>query len=264
MKWWNWFHHEPDIISSDKEKEKAERQKKPRVIMSLDHSWMNWIGILWFTYYRLIRRAGGVPMRVYFGDEHGIDLKAAAEKIMKQGDALFLSGGGDVDPVLYHSNEDAYHVNPNRDRFEMALIEYALEQNIPVLGICRGCQLLNVTLGGTLQTIRNDPQLKTYHNRLRPHPVYIKPDSQFAEIVGGDFLGSIRSIHGQAVQEPGQNLQIIAHAKDGIPEAYESTMMKDGRWIVGIQWHPELMPFKNQEHRLIEAFIDQARKQKPV
>lgn len=259
MGWWNWFRREPDIVTSDQIEEEKEQPQKPRVIMSLDHTWMNWFGILWFTYYRLIRRAGGVPMRVYFSNSHEENLDTVANNIMSQGDALFLSGGGDIDPALYNSNESAVNVNPNRDRFELALINYALDHDMPILGICRGCQLLNVRLGGTLQTIRNNPALKKYHNRLRSHPIYIEPESHFAHMVGGDFLGHIRSIHGKAVDQPGENLRIVARANDGIPEAYESTSIGDGNWIVGIQWHPELMPFKNQEHRLIDCFVQRAR-----
>jgi putative glutamine amidotransferase len=179
-------------------------------------------------------------------------------RIIQQGNALLLSGGGDVDPSFYRSSEPAKKVNIRRDTFELALIEEAMKHRMPIMGICRGCQLLNVALGGTLQTIRNREEYRRYHNRFRTHPVTIEPDSRLYQTVKAKHL-PVRSLHGQAVDRVGEGLRIIARANDGLPEAIENTPSEEGHWMVGVQWHPELMPFKNQEHLLMDEFSHQAR-----
>jgi putative glutamine amidotransferase len=149
-----------------------------------------------------------------------------------------------------------------RDRFEIALIHEALRRRLPILGICRGCQLLNVALGGTLRTIRSDKRHRRYHNRLCAHGVALLRNSRLCRIVRTRRLWHIRSLHGQAVARPGRGLKVVARASDGVAEAIEHRATVHERaerpWIIGVQWHPELMPFKNQEHRLIDAFVRRA------
>jgi putative glutamine amidotransferase len=183
-----------------------------------------------------------------------------AQKLLAEADALLLTGGSDVDPVLYGGNAPARHVNRKRDRFELALIAEAERRRLPILGICRGCQLLNVAAGGTLRTVREDPRLRRFHRRLKPHTVHLAPDSRVAEAVGSEHLARVRSLHGQAVDEVGESLRRVGWAEDNVTEAIESVdMPPTGSWVLGVQWHPELLFFDRVDKALIEAFIKQAR-----
>lgn len=261
MSLWKVWRQRPTITTKDQYLDDTEpKLGNPRVIVSLDRSWINMVGMAWFTYFRLIRRAGGVPQRIDYG--HGPEpenIHDLAEDIMLCGDALLLSGGEDVDAQLYDGKEPARHPNPRRDRFEIAMIQIAMRDDKPIMGICRGCQLLNVAAGGTLQTIRTDPQFYCYHCRFRTHPILVEPTSHVAAFIEGNRLEYVRSFHGQAVKETGANMKIAATAPDGIPEAIECDCREE-RWIVGVQWHPELMPFKNQEHKIVDHFVSAARK----
>jgi len=161
-------------------------------------------------------------------------------------DGLVLSGGGDVHPELYGRPQDAARargVNIDRDRFELELVRLSLERGCPLLGICRGAQLVNVALAGTLVV---DLESAGYSNHRRPeagdrrHAVQITPGSVLREIAGAES-GEINSSHHQAVQSPGRGLQVTARSDDGVVEALEWAE-RDGRpFLLLVQWHPERM-----------------------
>ncbi len=145
-------------------------------------------------------------------------------------DALVLTGGSDVDPTLYGQEPlPTTHVDRERDLRELALLAAALDAGLPVLAICRGLQVLNVHLGGTL------------HQHLVGHPVggdgthevRFAPGSVLADVYGPAC--AVNSLHHQAVDTPGAGLVAVGHAPDGVVEAVELT----GRPVVGVQWHPE-------------------------
>lgn len=256
---WSAWRRPPTITEKDKYLAQSHSKRgKPHVIVSLDRSWINRLGMAWFTYFRLIRHAGGLPQRIDYGQgPEPENIHERAEDIMQHGDALLLSGGGDVDPKLYGAKEPGKSLNPRRDRFEISMIQIAMRDKKPIMGICRGCQLLNVAIGGSLRSIRKDPQLCHFHSRLRSHPVLVDPTSRLASFIEGSHLASVRSYHGQAVSRTGPDLKIVAVAPDGIPEAIEYKSI-DERWIVGVQWHPELMLFTNQEHKIVDRFVSAA------
>lgn len=231
---------------------------KPRIIVSLDRSWHNALGITWLAFRQMLRRAGGVVRGIRYGlGPEPEDLQPMAREIMEQGDALLLSGGNDVDPLLYGSTQISGHLNHRRDRFELALIQQARSQQMPILGICRGCQLLNVASGGTLHSIRTDHRKKYFHNLFRVHTVHLDPASQISRSVGRTTLRT-RSLHGQAVQQVAPTLRVAGWAPDGTIEAIEATKWEGG-WLMGVQWHPEYMFTRRPEHRLIEEFVTRAR-----
>jgi gamma-glutamyl-gamma-aminobutyrate hydrolase PuuD len=152
-------------------------------------------------------------------------------------DALLFSGGGDIDPCHYGQQREALCSRPNpvRDQLELALADLVFERSISILGICRGMQLLNVALGGTLkQNIfghRSDPE----YSQTLWHDISIEPGSRVRKIVGADRLRA-NSFHHQCVDEPGEGVLVTARAEDGVIEAIE---LPGERFVVGVQWHPE-------------------------
>ena len=165
-----------------------------------------------------------------------------AEEIVAGLDGLILTGGGDVSPWLYGQEPapEVYDTDPARDDWEQALVA-AAGTEVPVLGVCRGAQLLNVAAGGTL--IQHLPTVTTENHRQRArdreavHRVDIAPDSRLAEILGQRRVG-VNTIHHQAIDRVGRGLRAVAWAPDGVIEAVERS---DGAPIVAVQWHPEAL-----------------------
>jgi len=245
----------PQLVEKSTARDQSvDRSGRPRILVSLDRSWYHRLGVQHLTYYRLIRRHGAVPMRIDYGGGPEPDrLDQTAESLVQGGDGLLLSGGEDVDPALYRSEERLPRSDRRRDRFELALIRAARKRGMPILGICRGCQLLNVALGGTLRSLRESWRLKWRHAWWRTHRVGIASGSRAGSILGQRHLPSVRSLHGQAVEFPADSLTICGRSEDGIVEAIETR--KGDEWLVGIQWHPELMLFEHHDARLIADFI---------
>lgn len=258
---WNWLPWTGKPGVRDDEPLMAKKPKAaPRILVSMGRFWILRRWLTRISYIRLIHRAGGHPMWVDYGSGPAPDdLKEVARQIISQGDGLILSGGGDVDPELYGGDvTKARNVDQRRDAFELALLNEAENVDIPVLAICRGCQLLNVSRGGTLSNIREDKQRIKTHNRFRLHPIKLIPHSKIATILNQSHLDSVRSVHGQAVGQAGTDLDVAGWAPDGTVEAIECTRQRETNWVLGLQWHPELMLFQNDEHRLIQAFVQEA------
>jgi len=158
-------------------------------------------------------------------------------------DGLIVTGGTDLDPALYGQPRQAETEDPDRprDELELRLIREALDRDLPLLGICRGCQLLNVLHGGTL--VQHLAESETH--RVRPgdsslrgepvHPVRVEPGTRLASILGAVEHG-VNSRHHQAVDRIGPGLVVSARAPDGVIEGLERP---DKRFAVGVQWHPE-------------------------
>ena len=231
----------------------------PRIAISLSDTWLNDLGVTRSTYELGITRVGGAFVFLEpddgGGGEDRVDPQAVRD-LLEDVDGVLLSGGGDVDPRLYGGDpENGELVDRLRDDFELALIREARRRGLPVLGICRGCQILNVSCGGTLRTLRRDEALAAAHFSIRGHAVDLEPRSRLAEIFGRDRLENVDSFHGQAVQRPGTNARVAARSEDGVIEAIELGAA-DGAWIIGVQWHPEL----EWTVELFEAFVEEARR----
>jgi putative glutamine amidotransferase len=187
--------------------------------------------------------------------------------IIEAVDGLVLSGGEDVEPRWYGETARVPldSVLPARDEMEFAAVEAALGRGIPVLGICRGCQVLNVALGGTLwqdipteiPNARSHAQGRDFHGRT--HEVQPEPGSCLHGITGGQPL-HINSFHHQAVRGVAPALRVTARAEDGIIEAVESA---EHGWVLGVQWHPERFeastPDEDHDRRLFAAYADAVR-----
>ncbi len=210
-------------------------------------------------YAKAIEYADGVPILLPIVEKK-LDL---ISKYLKIVDGILLTGGVDVDPLLF--NEEPHpelgRIDPYRDFFELHLARKALEKDIPILGICRGCQLLNVAAGGSLiqdiyANYQNDCLIKHQQKAPRWHPTHtieIKKGSKLEKIFGCAEL-SVNSFHHQAVKEAGVGFVASAHAKDGVIEAIEGI---EYRYAVGVQWHPELMWEHNSLFfELFKSFVE--------
>ncbi|MDR1861182.1 MAG: membrane dipeptidase [Bacteroidales bacterium] len=189
-------------------------------------------------YIQSVADAGGIPLIIPV-TESAAQLAAALEAI----DGLVLIGGGDADPRYYGEEPlpDVNSIDPLRDRCDLQLIRLAASRNIPILGICRGEQMINVAFGGTLyqdidmQHPNAQPHRQTAGRTEASHEVTIAPHSKLAEIIGSNKLMT-NSFHHQAVKEVAPEFSVTATAADGIIEAIEAC---PNRSIVAVQWHPE-------------------------
>lgn len=182
--------------------------------------------------------------------------------------SLILTGGADIFPEFYNDWEDGKNREgyiPERDGFEFRLFDHAMDNNFPVLGICRGLQLINCRLNGSLlsdiETIRNTNHRKISETEDRMHNIRIREDSLLFSITGCTS-GSINSSHHQAVDRLGEGLMISAKADDGIVEAVEWLEKDNKPFFLAIQWHPERIaegsgPFSKN---IIERFKNETEK----
>ena len=184
-------------------------------------------------------RGGGLPVPLLDLREREA-LVAALEGV----DGLILQGGADVSPGNYGEQplRPEWSGDAVRDRFEIAAIEVAIELRKPVLGICRGHQVLNVALGGSLyQDINHQVEGSLVHRdwhryEIIEHAVTVAPDSWLASVFESTSLLT-NTVHHQAIKQLGAGLEVSARAPDGIIEGVEH--ISDARWLVGVQWHPE-------------------------
>jgi len=191
-------------------------------------------------------RSGTIPVEcIVLSYAHG----DAGE--MEQCDGILLTGGGDVDPSIYGARADhpkVRGVDKKRDQFEREILDRALDVEIPLLGICRGLQLANVHLGGTLIPDLEDAGHSGHRGsggREIAHPVAVEGDSLLREVVR-ESRGSVNSSHHQAADKPGKGLRVAARAGDGVVEAMEFADPARRAFFMLVQWHPERM--KDTEH----------------
>jgi putative glutamine amidotransferase len=210
-------------------------------------------------YIDAIKKAGGIP--VLMPPMAADDLKS----LLKHIDGVLMIGGADYPPSLYKQDQHSSCslMNEHRTEFDMTLVKTILaDKSIPFLGICAGCQALNIGSGGSLT--QDIPSMKPESNikhsspsgwkvGFSKHPVTITSESKLARALGKSELTVVTSHH-QCVDKPGDGLKIIAHSPDGVNEAIEKT---GERFVVGVQWHPERDFDSNQ--KLFEELVHQAK-----
>jgi putative glutamine amidotransferase len=216
-------------------------------------------------YFEAVRKAGGEPF--------GVSLQQSPDELqrqLKQLDAFVLPGSpADVDPARYGAakHPKTNELDANRDSTDLAILDHAFQSAKPVLAICYGCQLLNVYLKGSLiQDLRSERPQSIAHGStdLPPgavrgdiqHPASFAKEGRLARLVEAPEA-TINSSHHQAIDKPGRNLRVTAHASDGTIEGVEWT--GDSNWVVGVQWHPERMVGDAFSERLFSDFIAAAR-----
>ncbi len=220
------------------------------------------------SYTEAISRYGAVPWPLPPDESLRRILNSIAPKL----DGLILAGGSDIDPSHYLELRRPVCglSDPKRDQFELDLIKYMLDLSRPILGICRGIQMLNVALGGNLYqdlatqvpgVIKHDYMARQGHldRANAPHSVSIKTQTQLARILDTQVV-QVNSIHHQGIKDLGRDLIASAFAPDGVVEAIE---MPGRPFVVGVQWHPEdLVDSQPEMGLLFQSFVDSARKSK--
>jgi len=212
-------------------------------------------------YIEAIRLSGGIPIVLPI-----VEGEKIIEKQMALIDGLLLSGGYDVSPLFYNEEpkRDLEAIRPDRDLYEIQLIEIAKRQQKPIFGICRGLQILNVALGGTLyQDVGLFSTSVLQHiQKAKPdeavHNVQLVPQTKLQQIFGEDVILT-NSFHHQAIKDLAPNLKANAHSLDGVVEGIEG--VEEDHFVLAVQWHPELMISKHPiMFKLFHAFIEAAQR----
>lgn len=209
-------------------------------------------------YVDAVRRAGGSALLLAPGDDSALGALAG----------LILAGGGDLAPALYggKSHPTVYMTDAERDNSELALVRAAIERNLPTLCICRGLQVLNVALGGTLMVHLPERVGARISHRVPPrnptwHDVDVVPNTRLAAIVGLAPSPSA-SWHHQAIDRLGRGLRVTARAADGTIEAVE---LPDHTFLIAVQWHPEITAADQPDHQaLFDALVEAAQETESI
>lgn len=208
------------------------------------------------AYLEAIRHFGGMPMVI--PAEAGEQEQAF---LLSQCDGLVLTGGDDIDPTLYGEQilNDTVKPAPERDAGEPRLLRMAEEKDLPILGICRGAQIMNVYFGGTLyQDIPAQLSTSVKHSMEKPyhrtcHDCLVTPGSPLAAWTGKEVI-QVNSHHHQAVKAVAPGLEAMGSCSDGVVEAI---WKPDAKFICAVQWHPEkIWDMEESSARIFEAFID--------
>ena len=215
-------------------------------------SWGHWVApaaLIPFAYVRAVERAGGRPLLVPPAED-GID------ETLDSLDGLIFSGGSDLDPKTYGADPhpETTGIVPERDEFELTLLEAALARDMPVLAVCRGSQVLNVARGGDLvqhlPDVVGDEKHKHTPGVFADHDVAVEPGTRLGRLLGEH--APVKSHHHQGFGRLGAGLREAARADDGTIEAIEHT---EQRFALGVLWHPEA----GEDMKLFEALVAEAR-----
>ncbi|WP_048307195.1 gamma-glutamyl-gamma-aminobutyrate hydrolase family protein [Halomonas sp. PR-M31] len=216
---------------------------RPRIgITTSDHKSL----LAWWCDWLAVWRAGGKPVRL-----------SPSRPVPKDLDGLVIGGGDDIGAQLYGGEVQLdVRVDPQRDTLELSLLKRLLPDDCPVLGICRGAQIINVHLGGSLVSdiYTSYTHIKKQRTVLPRKTVDITVGSRLHDLLKVSWC-QVNSLHHQAINRPGRGIDIVAKDRDGLVQGIES---RDHRFLVGVQWHPEFLIFNRPQQRLIRGLVDAA------
>ena len=212
------------------------------------------------NYIQAVIQAGACPLMIPPGlNQEDLD------DLLTHLDGILFSGGGDIHPHFYGSELHPLitDVDLERDRLELALLEKSLQQQMPVLGICRGFQLINIGLGGSLFEDIQDQKSQTIKHDYSPgwprdylaHPVTLETGKFLAQLIGQTQI-EVNSLHHQGIRRLAANLEVLGNAPDGILEAFQ---IQNYPYGVAVQWHPEEMRSDPGMRALFRSFVEAAR-----
>lgn len=217
---------------------------KPKIGVTTSRGWGRW---LWWWVWLAVTRAGGRAVRLRPG--HAYELDGL--------DGLIVGGGDDISPTIYDGELDpAVKIDPERDQLELEALAHAARRALPVLGICRGSQMINVFHGGSLHTdiyaiYEEAPRLRTV---LPKKTVHVTPGSRLDQILECRHC-RINALHHQSVDRVGDGLAVVARDEHGMVQAIERPA---GGFLVGVQWHPEFLVFDRGQQRLFGRLVEAA------
>lgn len=209
------------------------------------------------SYVWAVTQAGGIPLLLPITADD-----AALDAYLRRVDGVLFTGGGDIAPDFTGNGNQGplRDVHPERDRFELALMRKVVDRGVPFLAICRGIQVLNVAMGGTLYIhlprdlpgINHDQDAR-FHEKV--HRVFVEPESRLAQALGNSQV-MVNSLHHQGLKTLGKRLRPIALAEDGLVEAVE---VEGHPFGLGLQWHPELLAATDAGMaRIFRMFVEHA------
>ena len=211
------------------------------------------------AYVKAISEAGGVPLIIPIGMEN-----TKINQLIQRLDGVLFSGGGDVSPDLYggESHPEVKLIDRDRDRIEIQLVHEIVERGLPFFGICRGIQIINVALGGTLYTHIPDQLINALNHTYiegKPrnylaHDVFVEPNTRLAKILGQPRI-KVNSMHHQGISSLASPLVATAHAPDGLVEGVE---LESKQFGLAVQWHPECLTQYEPMRTLFRTFVEAA------
>jgi len=235
--------------------------RRPVIGITMDYGDKPKQYMLPYDYTTSVERAGGLPWPLPFKS----DLSLIPEFVDRL-DGILFSGGDDLDPALFGETRhpNAEPIDPDRQRFELALIAEVEKRRMPALGICLGCQLMNVHRGGSLNQFLPDQARDEAleHRRLAPgdstrrHAVKLEPGTRLAAAIGKGEI-SVNTRHKQSVNRTGKGLRVIAKAPDGVVEAIEDPSHP---FFMAVQWHPENLSNEPEHLAPFKLLVEHARK----
>jgi putative glutamine amidotransferase len=212
------------------------------------------------AYIQAVSQAGGIPVLIPLGLPHD-----QISAVLPHLDGIIFSGGGDIDPSLYGAepHPEIHSVDPDRDRVELQLVREIVGLGKPFFGICRGIQVINVALGGSLHTHLPDqlpgavhhPHIEGNSRDYLAHEVNIQPGSRLFQIIGQSKV-QVNSMHHQGINRLAEGLYGSIHAADGLIEGVE---LRDCAFGLAVQWHPECLLEQSSMRGLFLSFIESSR-----
>ncbi|KYO66837.1 gamma-glutamyl-gamma-aminobutyrate hydrolase family protein [Thermovenabulum gondwanense] len=233
---------------------------RPKI--ALTSSYIEEKAVLNEGYYLAVEKAGGIPFITPPLEE------VTLQEILEFVDGVLITGGPDVDPLLFGEDpvKELGEVSPARDKAEIFLVKEAFNRGLPVMGICRGIQVINVALGGSLyQDLPSQLKGSIKHSQSAPrwyatHTVKVQKGTILFEIFNSEEV-KVNSFHHQAIKNISPNLKAVAYAPDGVVEAVEA--VSQDKFILGLQWHPEGMWQKDPvQLKPFERFIEEIKRRK--